>query len=112
PADEAYGRVDLSWSPAHPLPLAAAANFWPGQVYFDANVIANNFLDVANTVKVDARTLLGTGIAVTVPFANIRVGLELKHLTNNQTRDVLGFPLPGRSVFVTLSYGFGRQADR
>jgi outer membrane receptor protein involved in Fe transport len=113
PADEAYGRVELTWSPAHPLPLgAAAARLWPGSVYFDANVIANNFLDVANEVQVPARTLFGTGVAVTLPVGGIRLALEVKNLTNDETRDVLGFPLPGRSVFGTVSVGFGgREAE-
>jgi hypothetical protein len=31
----------------------------------------------------------------------------VKNLTNDQTEDALGFPLPGRSMFVTVSYGFG-----
>ncbi len=108
PANEMYARAELTWSPAEPLPFGAlAARWWPGRVFFDADLIADNVLDVANAVRVGQRTLLGAGIDVTLPFRDLRVGIAVKNLTDDQTRDVLGFPLPGRSVFATVSIGFG-----
>jgi len=32
--------------------------------------------------------------------------LEIRNLTDDQTRDALDFPLPGRSVYATVSWGF------
>jgi hypothetical protein len=40
---------------------------------------------------------------------DVTVGLAVRNLTDDQTEDVLGFPLPGRSVFATVSWGFARR---
>ena len=110
PADEAYGRLELSWSHERPLPLGAiGTRLWPGRVFFDVDLIADNFLDVANRMRVGSRTLYGLGTQVTLPWAGLHLAWELKNLTDNQTQDALGFPLPGRAMFVTLSYGFGAK---
>ena len=34
------------------------------------------------------------------------VGLEIKNLNDSQVSDVIGYPLPGRSIYATLSYRF------
>ena len=111
PAEEAYARLDLTWSPAHPLPFGAAlAGLWPGRLWFDANLIADNFLDTANTQLVPSRSLFGIGVEMQVPpLHDVTVGLAVRNLTDDQTEDVLGFPLPGRSVFATVSWGFARH---
>jgi outer membrane receptor protein involved in Fe transport len=111
PAEEAYARLDLTWSPAHPLPLGAAlAGLWPGRLWFDANLIADNFLDTANTQLVPSRSLFGIGVEMQVPpLHDVTVGLAVRNLTDDKTEDVLGFPLPGRSVFATVSWGFARH---
>ncbi len=110
PADEAYVRVDLDWSPARPLPpVRWTARWWPGRVWWDVNLIADDFLDRANVRRVDARTLHGAGVELALPLPRTRVAFEAKNVTDDRTRDVLGFPLPGRSFFLTISYGFGRH---
>jgi hypothetical protein len=110
PSDEAYARVDFDWSPARPLPLGrAAARLWPGRISYEANVIADNFLDRANVRRVDSRILHDVTLAVELPVAALRLTVEGKNLGDDRTRDVLGFPLPGRSFFVTLAWGFGRR---
>jgi len=40
---------------------------------------ANNFLDVADTVQVASRTLLGTGIELALPVGGVRLRLEVKN---------------------------------
>ena len=108
PAHEAYARLELVWSPARPLPLGAfGERLWPGRVYYDVDLIAENFLDRANLIRVGSRALHGVGVDVTIPWGGVRVGWEMKNLTDDQTEDALGFPLPGRAMFVTVSYGFG-----
>ncbi len=111
PADEAYARLELAWSPAHPLPLGpAAAHMWPGRLFYEADVIANDFLNRANTRQVASRVLHGVGLEVTPPFLpRLRITGEVRNAGDDRTADVFGFPLPGRSFFVTVSYGFGRS---
>ena len=112
PASEAYGRIELTWSPAHPLPIGdAAASLWPGRLYFDTNLIADNFLDQVNAPSqhVSGRTYYGAGVEIALPGSPLRVTFEVKNAGNDQTRDVFAFPLPGRTFFTTVSYGFGRR---
>ncbi|MCW5893481.1 MAG: TonB-dependent receptor [bacterium] len=106
PAHEAYARAELAWSPARPLPLGAwAARVWPGRLWLDANLIADNWLDTANTQLVAQRDIYGVGFELE-PFAPLRIGFEVLNFTNDQTRDALDFPLPGRSFYGTVSWGF------
>jgi iron complex outermembrane receptor protein len=111
PAHEAYVRLALSWSDARPLPLGRlSTRLWPGRAYYDVDLIADNYLDRANTMRVGSRIYHGLGLDLALPWAGLHVAWELKNFTNDQTVDALGFPLPGRSVFVTLSRGFGASS--
>jgi outer membrane cobalamin receptor len=114
PVHEAYARLELVWSPARPLPWAPLARLWPGRVFYDVNLIAENFLTRFNIERpsnlVGSRALHGVGADVTIPWWDLRVAFEVKNLTDDQTSDAAGFPLPGRSLFVTLSHGFGPAA--
>jgi outer membrane receptor protein involved in Fe transport len=105
PADEAFGRVELGWSPTHPLPRLPG--LWPGRVFYEVNAIAGNFLDRANVRSVGSRFLQDVGIELALPLPGVRLTLEGKNLGDDQTRDALGFPLPGRAFFATVSYGIG-----
>jgi iron complex outermembrane receptor protein len=110
PRHELYARVELEWSTRRPLPgLTALAPLTP-RVFFDANLIGDNYLNRANTEQVGSRTLLGTGVSFGVPahaLGPLRVSFAVRNLTDDQTRDVLGFPLPGRVFSGTVSWGFG-----
>lgn len=106
PAHEAYARLEWSWRRDQPLPLGAwTANLWPGRFWVDANIIADNFLNAANTEVVPRRDLFGLGLEVE-PLAKLRVGFQILNVTNDQTRDAADFPLPGRSFYGTVSWGF------
>ena len=106
PAHEAYVRVEYPWNAAHPFPIAGlGARLWPGRVWWDANIIADNFLNAANTEFVPQRNLFSIGLEVR-PLEPLRLTFEVRNLTNDQTRDALDFPLPGRSFFGTVSWGF------
>ncbi|HWP64905.1 MAG TPA: TonB-dependent receptor [Candidatus Limnocylindria bacterium] len=113
PQHELYARAELAWSPARPLPgLGAVAPLAP-RLYFDANLIGDDYLNRANTERVDSRTLLGTGVSFGLPgrrWQRLRFTFEVRNLTDDQTQDVLGFPLPGRIFSGTLSWGFGDDA--
>jgi iron complex outermembrane receptor protein len=104
PTHEGYARVELSWDARRPLP-GAPAGLWPGRLWADVDVIADNFLDTANTERVPRRELVGFGLALE-PLPRLRAALEVRNLADDQTRDALDFPLPGRSVYGTLSWGF------
>jgi iron complex outermembrane receptor protein len=112
PRHELYARAELEWSTRHPLPyLGALAPFDP-RLFFDANLIGDNYLNRANTERVGSRTLLGTGVSFRIPgvrLAPLRVSFEVRNLTGDQTRDVLGFPLPGRVFSGTVSWGFAGE---
>jgi iron complex outermembrane receptor protein len=112
PADEAFARLELAWSRAHPLPLGPEARrLWPGRLFYEANVIADNFLDRANVRRVGSRVLHGVGLELALPLPGVRVALEAKNAGDDRTRDALGFPLPGRALFVTVSYGLGARGE-
>ncbi|HUE31098.1 MAG TPA: TonB-dependent receptor [Verrucomicrobiae bacterium] len=105
PADEAFARLELAWSPLHPLPRVP--RLWPGRLFYEANVIADNFLDRANVRQVGSRVLHDVGLELGLPLAGVRLTLEAKNVGDDRTRDALGFPLPGRALFATVSYGLG-----
>src|SRR5262249_38274244 len=101
PADEVYARLELLWSRQRPLP-AAAGRLWPGRVFFDADLIADNVLNRSkvNPERVGSRAYFGMGVQVTEPWSGVQLGFEVKNVGDDQTEDALGFPLPGRSMFV------------
>src|SRR5581483_1027062 len=60
--------------------------------------------------QVASRVLHGVGLELTPPFLpRLRITGEVRNAGDDRTADVFGFPLPGRSFFVTVSYGFGRS---
>src|SRR5262249_34385849 len=109
PTDETFGRLEFAWSPAQPLPRLPCA--WPGRVFWEANAIADNFLDRANDPHkhVAGRLLHGAGLELALPLPGVSITLEAKNLTDDRTSDAFSFPLPGRTLFATLSYGLGRR---
>ena len=109
PAHEAYVRLELAWSRERPLPFGLARELWPGRVFTDVDLIADNVLTRSrvNPEIVPSRAYLGVGLQVTVPVVDVVLAWEMKNVTDDQTADALRFPLPGRSMFITVSYGFG-----
>jgi outer membrane cobalamin receptor len=72
-------------------------------VYGDLDWAAGNFLDEANLVTVPARLYLGAGASVTLRPWRLRLALAVRNLLDEANQDLVGHPLPGRSVFLTLS---------
>jgi outer membrane receptor protein involved in Fe transport len=58
----------------------------------------------ANVVPVGARLLLGAGVEVGAPRTGLRLLASAKNLTDARALDVIQYPLPGRSVFVSLMW--------
>ena len=109
PALESSVRLDLWWTRDRPLPVGRLGPaLWPGRAFFETTIVADNFLDSANTEVVPSRALFNIGFTVAPPpLRGLALGIEVRNLTNNLTRDLLDFPLPGRAVFATVSWGFG-----
>ena len=91
----------------------------------DADFVAGNFLDAANYQATPARVFVGASVGYAPPWARgFSVALTVRNLLDHQVEtvpihpappggpdeapqavsDYAGFPLPGRSVFVTLRY--------
>ncbi|MBU0505943.1 TonB-dependent receptor [bacterium] len=62
------------------------------------NFIDDQYLDGLNTQRIDNRVLLHYDVSYLIK-EKVRLGLEVKNLTNSQVVDAVGFPLPGRSFF-------------
>lgn len=70
--------------------------------YADAEGVAG--MDRAPRVPVPARALLGLGLAVEHPRAGLRLVASAANLGDNRGEDFLAYPLPGRSIFVSLGW--------
>ena len=75
-----------------------------GKIYYDADYLAGNYLDMYNFYLVQERLIHSAGI--TYYRGKWSVGAEVKNLTDNQISDVAQFPLPGRSYFVKMEVKF------
>ena len=69
----------------------------------EVEYIGQDFMDAANRMPVLARTLTGASIGVRIGLG-ARLKLEAKNLGDVRAADVAGFPLPGRSVFVSCEW--------
>ena len=79
--------------------------------FFASSDCAVRVMSSSNVRFVSSRVLYDVGIEVALPLPRTRITLELKNLSDDRTRDVLGFPLPGRAAFVTLSWGLGQGGE-
>ena len=113
PGDVLYARADLEHRFAGHL----------ASVWLDANYQAQSFLDPANLGVVPARTLVGTGAAIELG-GGTALALAIENLgdaritqlpldpppsptltsTPTPLTDLAGFPLPGRSFYLSLSW--------
>jgi outer membrane receptor protein involved in Fe transport len=72
--------------------------------YVEGDLTAGAFFDPANTVPLASRFLLGAGVEVGAPRAGLRLVVSAKNLTDSQTVEVLQYPPPGRSFFLSLNW--------
>jgi iron complex outermembrane receptor protein len=80
-------------------------NDW-GRLFYDVNLIGDNFGDRRNLRRIPSRDFHGLGLSLTPPRTGLTVTFEVKNLTDEQTVDFYGFPLPGRAFFGTVRYAF------
>lgn len=89
-----------------------------GRVFYELSFVAENFLDQANFLVVNARAIHTLGIEADVAAIGRRFGraalarvplvatLEVRNFTGNQVEDVAGYPLPGRAFFTTVRWAW------
>lgn len=99
----AYERGnDLPNAPRHAViarVVARPARGW--HAHYEIGHDSRHFLDRANLQPVPARTLHGVGVRYEMQ-AGISLSFEARNVTDNQTADLWGFPLPGRSFFASV----------
>lgn len=83
-----HGQPTVNWAWLH------------GQVELD--YVAGAFLDPANLVAVPERFMLGASLGAHV--ANCDIALRSQNLLDARVFDVAGFPLPSRSLMLTLRW--------
>ena len=66
--------------------------------------VGANFTDPANTTRIEARTLFGAGAAIDAFERRWRLSFAARDVTDVRPKDVIGFPLPGRSFALELTY--------
>lgn len=93
PSSQSYARLD------------ARAGRWSAAL--DVQYLGDDYLDPANYQRAPSRTFVGASLGVRVLAERIRLTVEGKNLGDRRVSDVAGFPLPGRSVFVSCETRFG-----
>ena len=98
PGRQAFGRV--GWR-GRSLRLGATIQY-----------VGDDYLNPSNRDRVASRTIAGASIAVTPFGRDLALTVEGKNLGDNRIADVGGYPLPGRSVFVSLGFSATPQDSR
>jgi outer membrane receptor protein involved in Fe transport len=96
PRVQAYLRPQL-----RRLPLGAGLE---GAAYVEGDLATGTYLDPANIEPTGPRFLLGAGVEVRAPRAGLRLLISAKNLTNSDTLQVVQYPLPGRSIFLSVNW--------
>jgi outer membrane receptor protein involved in Fe transport len=73
-------------------------------LYLEGDLAAGAYVDPSNLVPLPRRLLLGAGLEVGAPRAGLRLAVSAKNLTDSRALEVVQFPPPGRSLFVSLSW--------
>jgi iron complex outermembrane receptor protein len=94
PRDDLYFRSSYRWRGWEP--------------FYELNFIGSNYLKRANRPEdlVGSRFLHTLGIAWTLPWTPLTATFEVRNLSDNQTEDVSGFPLPGRTFLGTVHWSW------
>ncbi len=90
PGRQAFGRI--AWR-ARRARLAGTLQY-----------LGDNYLDPSNRGHVASRTIAGASVSVTPFGRDVALTVEGKNLGDNRIADVGGYPLPGRSVFVSCGF--------
>ncbi len=72
-------------------------------IFADLIYVSDAFWDPANTASIPARSRVGLGVSAAVWERRLRVDVAVRDIFDQRGFDLLGFPLPGRSLTVSLS---------
>ena len=110
--------------PEHDLYARAQGNVGPVSAWLDVSFVSGIYLDEYNAIATPPRTLLGAGATLRVPgvrglaftltgsnlldqrVASVTVHQGADYAVQQPIQDFAGYPLPGRSFFVTAHYAF------
>lgn len=108
-----YGPSELSkqlplrpWMTAYLRPTVRALELGPLDelaAWADLSHVSETFWDPANTSALPARTRVGVGLSAFTWQRRIRLDVALLDAFDQRGTDLLGFPLPGRTLSVSLS---------
>jgi iron complex outermembrane receptor protein len=99
----------LPYRPEHQTFLRVAGGPKKLQGHVELLHQSAQFMNRTATVALPARARVNAGLLLRAWESSPRVelGVELKNALDVQTQDVDGYPLPGRSVFLTLNAALG-----
>jgi vitamin B12 transporter len=101
PALHGYVRPELRSLPLGPRFRLGA--------YGDLEVATSRYADPANLVEQPGRRVFGAGVSLAYLPARLRTVLSAYNLGDERAADVLEYPLPGRSFFVTLEFAYSKE---
>jgi len=99
PRYHGYGRVE--WR--QPIPLGLSAG-----VYADVDATAGNNR-APRLGAIPAHAFLGAGLSLEHARSGFRLVASAANLADTRTQDFQDYPLPGRSLFVTLGWSSGAR---
>jgi iron complex outermembrane receptor protein len=73
-------------------------------IYIDAAILAGDYDDPAHVKPIPPEALVGAGLSLSRPLSRLRLTVSALNLTDAQTWNFSYWPLPGRTVFVSLLY--------
>jgi outer membrane receptor protein involved in Fe transport len=71
--------------------------------YADAAILAGAYDDPANVFRIPAAVLVGAGASLSAPRSRLRLTLSALNLTDLRNWNFSYWPLPGRTIFVSLA---------
>jgi iron complex outermembrane receptor protein len=98
-----YNGNRLAGRPAHQAAAGIEIVHTHWKAGYELNFIGSNYLDQANMKVVPSREIHNVLIELSLPAYRLSLSFEGRNLGNDQISDVNGFPLPGRSLYTTLS---------
>ncbi|MBN1356010.1 TonB-dependent receptor [bacterium] len=101
--DRNYRNKRIPGCPEHDFSSRLA---WDGEeltVFGEWRYVSGNYLTRANSLELEDRNTVNAGAGYRWNDF-VQIGFEIKNLTDSEIVDVAGFPLPGRSFYVSLRF--------
>jgi iron complex outermembrane receptor protein len=98
-----YHGNELPGRPQDDVALFVDVSFLRWNVSYELHRIGKNYLDPANQKLVPAREIHSVAVRLNLG-EKVSLTTQAQNLTDDRISDVSGFPLPGRSFYVTLAY--------